>query len=573
MRMLAVTVLVAACSVAATAWIAVRTTSGAIDKQQGQVLADDTLLLDTLTGYAATHRTWDGVRPVIRDLARKTHRRIALTTQGGTPVSDSAPRPGGLPGRAWAVIDPLSVNRADPIDPRATGPFRLTAAEERTLDAYATRQVGCLREQGVEATVVTTPSGRPEVRTFTGSDDQRATACDGSQLAEPTPTERAALHDLDARVAECLKDTGLNGVQVAPDFTWRLVAAEASPRRQGAERRVPACITQGRRALLKSSVAPPAQLFVGPEGPATQRFHLSGTGIAQVAGAAGLVLALAVGVSVLAATRLARPLRALTDAAQRMRDGGSALVPVTTGDEIGQLTRTFNDMAVHRDRLERQRRVMVGDVAHELRTPLSNIRGWVEAAQDGHVPADEDLLASLHEEAVLLQHVIDDLQDLAAADAGELRTHPEQLDVAELAHQAGSAYRARAEAAGVRITVEASREHWIEGDPVRLRQIVGNLLSNAIRHTPADGSVELRVTAAGDLTVIEVADTGTGIAAEDLPHVFDRFWRAEKSRNRTTGGSGLGLAIVRKLMEAHGGTVSVDSTVGAGTTFTLRLPN
>ncbi|MFQ6143848.1 sensor histidine kinase [Streptomyces seoulensis] len=573
MRMLAVSVLVAACSVAATAWIAVQTTSGAIDKQQDRLLADDTLLLDTLTGYAATHKTWDGVRPVVRDLARRTGRRIALTTQTGALVSDSAPRPDGLPGRAWAVIDPLSVNRADPIDPRATGPFRLTAAEERTLNAYALRQVRCLREQGVEAAVVSTPSGRPRIRTFTGSDDRRAAACDSSALKEPVPTERVALHDLDVLVAGCLKSTGLDGVRVAPDFSWRLAPAQALPLREGAERRIPACVTEGRKALLKSAVAPPARLFVGSGETAVQGFRLSGAGIVRVVGAASLVLALAVGVSVLAATRLARPLRALTDAAQRMRDGGSALVPVTTGDEIGQLTRTFNDMAVHRDRLEEQRRVMVSDVAHELRTPLSNIRGWLEAAQDGHVPADDDFLASLHEEAVLLQHVIDDLQDLAAADAGELRVHPEQLEVGELVSQAGSAYRARAESAGVRVAVEAPREHWIEGDPVRLRQVVGNLLSNAIRHTPSGGSVTLRVTADSGLTTIEVADTGAGIAAEDLPRVFDRFWRAEKSRSRDTGGSGLGLAIVRKLMEAHGGAVSVASTAGAGTTFTLRLPD
>ncbi|MEU6477918.1 HAMP domain-containing sensor histidine kinase [Streptomyces sp. NPDC047017] len=571
--MLAVSVLVATCSVAATAWIAVRTTSGAVEKQQDRLLADDTLLLDTLTGYAATHKNWDGVRPVVRDLARRTGRRIALTTQAGALVSDSAPRPGGLPDRAWAVIDPLSVNRADPIDPRATGPFQLTAPEERTLNAFALRQVECLRQQGVEAAVVTTPSGRPRIRTFTGSDDRRAAACDSTSLEEPTPTERAALHELDALVAECLKGTGLDGVKVSPDFSWRLAAAqEASPLRKGAERQIPACVTEGRKALLKSAVAPPARLFVGSGETAVQGFRLSGSGIAQVVGAAALVLALAVGVSVLAATRLARPLRALTDAARLMRDGGSALVPVTTGDEIGQLTRTFNDMAVHRDRLEEQRRVMVSDVAHELRTPLSNIRGWLEAAQDGHVPADEDFLASLHEEAVLLQHVIDDLQDLAAADAGELRVYPEQVEVGELVDQAGSAYRARAESAGVRVIVEAPQEHWIEGDPVRLRQVVGNLLSNAIRHTPSGGSVTVRVTAAGGLTTIEVADTGAGIAAEDLHRVFDRFWRGEKSRSRDTGGSGLGLAIVRKLVEAHGGTVSVDSTVGVGTVFTLGLP-
>ncbi|MCX4911183.1 cell wall metabolism sensor histidine kinase WalK [Streptomyces sp. NBC_00878] len=572
-RLLAVSALVAACSVAASVWIAVQTTSGAIKKQQGRILADDTLLLDTLTGYAATHTSWDGVSPVVRDLARRTGRRIALVTQDGVSLADTAPHSGGLPGRAWAVVDPLAVNGADPIDRRATGPFKLTGAERRTMDGYALQQVECLRGQGVEATVVHAPSGRPTIRTFTGSGDQRAKGCDSARLGRPTATERAALRRLDPLVADCLANTGLSAVRVQPDFSWRLGAGVSAPLREGAERQIPPCITEGRKTLLKSYVAPSARLFVDSGESVSQGFRLSGANIARVAGAAGLVFALALGVTALAAVRLVRPLHALTDAAQRMRDGdGTALVPVTTDDEIGRLTETFNDMTAHRARLEEQRRAMVGDVAHELRTPLSNIRGWLEAAQDRHVPADQEFLTSLHEEAVLLQHVIDDLQDLAAADAGALHLHRERVEVGELVGQVGAAYRARAETTGVRVTTKAPPDHWIDGDPVRLRQAVGNLVSNAVRHTPAGGSVELRVTATGDATLIEVADTGTGIAAEDLPRVFDRFWRAEKSRSRRTGGSGLGLAIARKLVEAHGGSVAVRSEVDAGTVFTLRLP-
>ncbi len=230
-------------------------------------------------------------------------------------------------------------------------------------------------------------------------------------------------------------------------------------------------------------------------------------------------------------------------------------------------------MSEQRARLAGQRRAMVGDVAHELRTPLSNIRGWLEAAQDGVATPDDAFIASLHEEAVLLQHVIDDLQDLAAADAGELRVHPEPLGAAELLGQVAAAHRARAEAAGVTVTTDVPSGHRLTADPVRLRQAVGNLVSNAVRHTPPGGAVRVtcRPGPAGE-SVIEVADSGTGIPADDLPHVFDRFWRAEKSRSRRTGGSGLGLAIVRKLAEAHGGTADVRSTVGQGSVFTLRLP-
>lgn len=288
----------------------------------------------------------------------------------------------------------------------------------------------------------------------------------------------------------------------------------------------------------------------------------------------------------LAGSRLVRPLHALTGAAQRMRDGeDSAPVRVTDDNEIGRLAAAFNDMADHRARLETQRKDMVSDVAHELRTPLSNIRGWLEAAQDGLAEPDPAFIASLHTEAVQLQHIIDDLQDLAAADAGALRLHPEPVRIEDVLAQVAAAHQARAETAGVAL----SALPWADGapapelwaDPVRLRQAVGNLVSNAVRHTPSGGRVTLRAygcgpsadgAADGGEVVVEVADTGSGISAAHLPHVFDRFWRAEKSRSRRTGGSGLGLAIVRKLVEAHGGSVGAASVEGQGSVFTVRLP-
>jgi two-component system, OmpR family, sensor histidine kinase BaeS len=223
--------------------------------------------------------------------------------------------------------------------------------------------------------------------------------------------------------------------------------------------------------------------------------------------------------------------------------------------------------------------VMVSDVAHELRTPLSNIRGWLEAAHDGLAVPDPAFVSSLLEEAVQLQHLINDLQDLGAADAGALRLHRKPVRIDELLGQVAAAHQGLAETAGVTLTVLTTppgtpHPPLLDADPVRLRQTISNLLSNAVRHTPAGGTVTLRryVTDPGDELAVEVSDTGSGIPAGDLPYVFDRFWRAEKSRNRSTGGSGLGLAIVLKLAEAHGGTVDVASTEGEGATFTLRLP-
>ncbi|MFJ5724277.1 sensor histidine kinase [Streptomyces sp. NPDC093149] len=643
-RLLAVSALVAACSVAATAWLAVQTTSGAIKQEQGQNLTADARIYNTLLGYAATHPTWDGVDSTVRDLARRSGRRIALTTEQRRPLADSADRPSppapALPPQASAIVDPLSMDTAlsqtvgrtgataDRVDPRAVGPFRLPAAERKALRRAAQQSVACLSRSGVAADAVEGPSGRPRIEVV-GNDPDRmdGTRCAGDDLALPTATERKALKALNQLANACLKRQGRAGVQLNLDLSWgtgthsepapaapgnaRVVTPVPSVRTGDDDRATASCVGTARREQLSSYVASPALLFIGDESSTTvPGFDLSPANTAKIAGAAALVLALTVGATVLAGARLVRPLHALTGAAQRMRDGDdSAPVRVTDDSEIGRLAAAFNDMAAHRARLEGQRKDMVSDVAHELRTPLSNIRGWLEAAQDGLAEPDPAFISSLHTEAVQLQHIIDDLQDLAAADAGALRLHPEPVRAEEVLGQVAAAHQARAETAGVTLTVltpeAGAPTAELTADPVRLRQAIGNLVSNAIRHTPAGGNVTLHAYVAGSATgevtarevaaggvvaggvvaadgavsdamtgdvIVDVTDTGSGISADDLPHVFDRFWRAEKSRSRRTGGSGLGLAIVRKLVEAHGGSVSAASVEGRGSVFTLRLP-
>ncbi|MFH8474125.1 sensor histidine kinase [Streptomyces sp. NPDC018000] len=630
-RLLAVSALVAACSVAATAWLAVQTTSGAIKQEQGQNLTADARIYNTLLGYAAAHPTWDGVDRTVRELARQSGRRIALTTEQRRPLADSAGRtsPPALPPQASAIVDPLSVDTAlsqtlgragvtaDRVDPRAVGPFRLPAAERTALQRAAEHSVACLSRTGVAADVVQGPSGRSRIEVV-GNDPDRVQAirCASDKLDEPTATERKALKALNQLANACLKRQDRTGVQLNLDLSWgdgsetgagtranaptaapiRIPVAEPSVRTSDDDRATASCVDTARREQLSSYVASPALLFIGDEGGTTvPGFDLSPANTAKIAGAAALVLALTVGATMLAGARLVRPLHALTGAAQRMRDGeDSAPVLVTDDNEIGRLAAAFNDMSAHRARLEGQRKDMVSDVAHELRTPLSNIRGWLEAAQDGLAEPDPAFISSLHTEAVQLQHIIDDLQDLAAADAGALRLHPEPIRIEDVLGQVAAAHQARAETAGVSLTVVEKTAGTplpeLTADPVRLRQAIGNLVSNAVRHTPEDGKVTLQaygsecaaddVTAddmvAGDMVVgevvVDVTDTGSGISAADLPHVFDRFWRAEKSRNRRTGGSGLGLAIVRKLVEAHSGSVSAVSVEGQGSVFTLRLP-
>lgn len=573
-RLLAGSILVAVCSITATAWLAAQTTSGVIHQAQGRALADDTHIYDALLGYAARHPDWKGVGSTIRDLAGETGRRIRLTTEDRRPITGSVTGDDPLPERASGAVDPLNIDpglvrsdSTDRIDPRASGPFLLPPAERDRLASVAGRQVACLTDSGVAAEVLTGPTGRPRVQPLNRSVTPPS-GCAAPELDRPTATEAKALRRLGALVNSCLGRMDLPKITLGLDLSWTWTEPAAT--HQSLDRKIDACIGNSRRELLGPYVAPAALLFIdGPAGSPAPGFELSPANVTRIAGVAGIVLVLAIGVTALIAARLTRPIRALTDAAHRMREGDpTARVEVTGRDEIGELAAAFNEMSEHRERLEAQRKAMVSDVAHELRNPLSNIRGWLEAAEDGVAELDRELMSRLLKEAVLLQHIVDDLRDLSAADAGRLRLHPEPLYLRDLLDQVAVAPRNH----GVALTVDVTGDPELTADPVRLRQVIGNLVGNALRHTPPGGRVTLLGHRDGDEAVIEVRDTGAGIAPEDLPHVFDRFWRAEKSRNRQSGGSGLGLAIVRSIVTAHGGTVTATSTPGAGTAFTLRLP-
>ncbi|WP_405877194.1 HAMP domain-containing histidine kinase [Streptomyces sp. NBC_01136] len=597
-RLITTSVLIALCSVAATAWLAVQTTTRAIQEEQGQALADDTDILRQLSGYGATHASWSGVQDTLRRLSASTGRRIALTTADRTPIADSAKPRTALPPGAAATVDPLHTDTySEPgaqlsgIDPRAVGPYRLTSKEHARLDVLAKKRQACYRRDDFETTLGWTPSGRP-VLTDTGrtvKNDNAVHECEDGQVNILMPTEQKAQDELTRIAQECLrrKHVAQASSQVVylhfsiqtPQPQFDLVKKTARGLPTAIETKSDECLTDARREQLDPDVAPVAELFLGTGDSTVPPFDMSTANKAKIVAVTGLVLALTVAVTALVATRLVRPLRALTQAAQQPPEQ-HVRVPVTTQDETGILAVAFNELTERRERMEAQRKAMVSDIAHELRTPLTNIRGWLEVTRDGIVDPDPELLASLHEEAVLLQRVIDDLQDLAAADAGTLALHREAVRADELLEQVAAAHRVGAEAAGIGLRTRVdgtsssagSGTSWLDADPVRLRQALGNLVSNAIRYTPADGTITLSVREEDGQVVLEVADTGSGIAPEDLPSVFDRFWRAEKSRSRRTGGSGLGLSIVRQLVAAHGGTVAVTSELGAGSVFTLRLP-
>ncbi|MFE3173333.1 sensor histidine kinase [Amycolatopsis sp. NPDC059090] len=572
-RLFAVTAAIAVCAIAATAWLASRTTSGAIEREQGQLFADDGTIYQALLSYAATHPTWSGAAKTINDYADKTGRKIVLTTPQGKLIASSEQNPGKLPTQPSAVIDPLAVDTRlgikstpDRIDPDAVGPYKLPADERDDLQEVAEKVLSCTQRRTGLGSLEISPSGHPRVIAPAGT-----AQCGTGLLERPTETERAALAKLSSLVDACLgrNDSTIPVAKLALSWTFD------GPIAQATDQTITNCVTSARKEQLTPYVAPAAWLYItekGTDQPPTG-FTLSSENRTKLIAVTAAILLLTVIVTALASIRLIRPLRALTGAAQRLKAGETgARVRVKGKDEIARLATAFNDMARAREELENARKAMVSDVAHELRTPLATIRGWLEATQDGISQLDDDLVASLLEEAVHLQHIVDDLQDLALADAGALRVHPEPIDANTLLTHLAAAHAPRAETAGVQLSVPPMENPAITADPVRLRQALDNLVSNAIRHTPPGGLVTVTASQRENDAIFEVTDTGTGISPEDLPRVFDRFWRADPSRSRISGGSGLGLAIVRKLTEAHGGEVTATSTPGEGTTFTLRFP-
>jgi two-component system sensor histidine kinase BaeS len=575
-RLLATSVIIAVCAVAAAVWLTVRTTTQAIRQERVRSLASYAGAYDTLLGYAATHRDWSGAGSTVQALSRSTGQRITLTTTARVPIADSSPGPSLRDQQPSATIDPLRVNGAltgraeGSIDPRAVGPYRLTTAEKAFLHSIAVRILDCLEERGPRAQIVTGPSGRPTVQ-ITGADLKYvAASCPQNELEQQTATEQPLIDALTTATGKCLGLADAEGaVHISVAFQVQVSAGSTHATPDD----IDDCLVKNRRAQLKPYVAPAALLFVtsNDTAPADLTFNLSRPNVLRIAGVTGLILLIAIAATVLVGGRLVRPLRALAEAARNPADDQQR-VPVTTRDEIGNLAQAFNELTDRRTQLETQRKALISDVAHELRSPLTNIRNWLEGAQDGVVDLDPQVLDLVLQEAVLLQHVIDDLRDLAAADAGTLRLHPEPSYVNDLLAQVVEAHRETAKTVGVRLISEPDGDPEVTVDPHRLRQLVGNLIANAVRHTPADGVVTLHSVVTDGWLHITVADTGTGIAPDDLPRIFERFWRADASRSRQTGGSGLGLSIVQRLTEAHGGTVTAASRLGEGSVFTVRLP-
>lgn len=290
--------------------------------------------------------------------------------------------------------------------------------------------------------------------------------------------------------------------------------------------------------------------------------------------ASGIAIALGLAMSVVLARELTRPLGELTEAAEDISRGEySRRVEARGGAELSELATAFNSLAEGLETNEKLRRNMVADISHELRNPLAAIRAQLEAIEDGVLEADHETIASLVEDVDVLARLVDDLQQLSQVESGQLVLERMEVDVKEVLEGMSQRFAPQLESSGVTLTVTTEAGlPGVDADPVRLAQVVLNLVKNALGHTPAGGSMALEAVRAGDMVEISVSDTGLGISKEDLPFVFERFYRSEKARERATGGAGIGLTIARSLVEAHGGSISAESEPGSGTRITFTLP-
>lgn len=291
-----------------------------------------------------------------------------------------------------------------------------------------------------------------------------------------------------------------------------------------------------------------------------------------IAGLGGVALAIFLGS--LFTAQIVSPLSEVAAAARRIARGDlSQKVKIHGSSELVELGQSFNAMAATLSRDRELRQNLVADIAHELRTPLSVLQGNVEAMLDGVLEANAENLTSLHQETMLLARLVEDLRTLSLAEAGQLKFHPGATDLKELSSQVIDIFQAQSVTRNIKVELATPNDLplvWADAD--RTAQVMRNLLSNAFRYTPEGGQVTVRLTPQRDGITVSVRDTGVGIPAEELPYIFERFYRVDRSRTRRTGGSGLGLAIVKQLIEAQGGHVSVESVVGKGSTFFFYLP-
>ncbi|MEU8004315.1 HAMP domain-containing sensor histidine kinase [Catellatospora sp. NPDC049111] len=539
LRVIALVMFIAVTATAATAWLTLQQASREFDRTVSASAEQQALITGRLADFARTRGDWDGVADRVRELSLQTGQRVQVTTVSGAVVADSDVL-AGSPARGVTgpplLVDPRPMWQ--PL-PKYGAPAGAKAVLLATFEyRVGLRLAACLTEAGIGVRLADAGVGIP--------------------MPQPVEyTARSKACEVEARE------------QAFPDID-RVFEAELLACQHQAEQTVP-CLQDAFSRAVGAYAPAPMRVYLGAAEQPSPRLP-----VRSVVLTAAVVALTAVGASWLLSRRVLRPIGALTAASARVGEGKlTERVPVRGHDELAGLARSFNRMADSLQHSEELQRRMISDVAHELRTPLANLRGYLEALKDGVLPPSPELFDSLHDEAVLQQRIVDDLQDLALAEAGVLTYQKTRLDLGELVATCRTAHAALAAAAGVVLTAEGDGPRWVHADPDRLRQVIGNLIRNALAATASGGTITLGVSSDGDRHLVRVTDTGSGIAEQDLPHLFDRLWRADRARGRGeryTTGSGLGLSIARQIIADHGGTVDVVSVLGVGTTFTIGLP-
>jgi two-component system sensor histidine kinase BaeS len=578
LRIFLLVMLVATTAIAATAWLTLSLTSRQLARGERAQEQHERRIARTVEEYGIRHGRWNGVDRVVLDLSRSTDLHVQLVSVDGERIADSD----NLEGRAAGPVQsqPVRVQALPALDPeigRAIAQtYPVTDGAPPSADPGTGRP---LTPPGPDVAAITRDLWNPAA----APRDPRA------RFVRQAAQYRAALATVRCTPGEGIASTtapylspqqlsaypgcARSGVaRVSGDrewltYVWQLVNHCATALAREAPGTCAATMFPEAAGSASGIVA--VDVYLGARTGANNFDEVSRE---AMLGAAGLIAVALLGTAWIA-RRVSRPVQRLTMASFLLAGGNLDVRVSTPGrDELAQLSASFNAMAEAVQRSEERQRRLIADVAHEMRTPLSNLRGYLEGLSDGVVEPSRELFASLHEETLLQGRILDDLQVLALAESGALGYDRAPLDLAELVSAACTAHRAVAAERGVALTVEAASPVWVQADPDRLRQVLGNLLSSAVRYTDAGGSVLVRVRSTVTEALLTVKDTGMGMTPYDMARVFDRFWRADPARQRATGGSGLGLTIAHRIVSDHGGRIEVSSQPGRGTEFMVRLP-
>ncbi|WP_433825131.1 sensor histidine kinase [Actinoplanes sp. CA-015351] len=577
-RIFLLVLVVAVTAIGATAWLTISLTSREATRVDAARDRHEAAIVDEIRRFGIQRGQWAGIDAVVAELSGSTGLHIRVVTQADTVLTDSD----NLQGRAAGPVQLLS-RQVQPVP--ALDPLIVSAADQMSMAAVLSGEglapAVRRREPAARPAMPALPAdlfaplppGEPDARALYQLAQYRAALVKVRCMAEHDAWSpqlamiTSPYLDTEQLTAEPSCAAAANN-RVRGDTAWLATSWGQMVNCRLMMTAFDECLAGMFANGASSTSAESVEIFFGAPGDP----DLSQLGRPAGYGVAGVVVVAALGTAWIA-RRVSRPVHLLTGASLQLAAGRlDVRVPQGGGDDLDRLSASFNSMAEALQRSEERQRRLIADVAHELRTPLSNLRGYLEGLADGVIEPSPEIFASLHEETLLQRRILDDLQVLALAEAGDLDYTPVPADLSELAATAATVHRAVADNAGVDLVVDAPSPVEVRADPDRTRQVLGNLLSNAIRYTDAGGRVEISVGRDAQGAFLRVRDTGVGMTPDEVTRVFDRFWRADPARQRATGGSGLGLTIARRIVADQGGTLSAESTPDLGTTFTVRLP-